>query len=176
MRIVLFQSIGLAIAKRLATDGASVMISSRKADNVSRAVAELKAAGCANVAGIKCHVGSRDDRHALFTETVKQFGGLDILVSNAAVNPAVGPVLDASEEAWDKIFEINVKAAFLLAKEAKPLLIARGGGSIVFVSSIAGFNPFPVRTKFGQINRFRKQLCVHRFWEHIRLAKQRCSD
>lgn len=136
--------IGLAIAKRLATDGANVVISSRKADNVTRAIAELQAEGLTNVFGMRCHVGSRDDRHALFTETVRRYGGLDILVSNAAVNPAVGQILDATEEAWDKIFEINVKAAFLLAKEARPLIKKRGGGSIVFVSSIAGFNPFPV--------------------------------
>lgn len=113
--------------------------------NVERAVAQLHAAGLTNVLGVKCHVGSREERTHLFAQACERFGGVDILVSNAAVNPAVGPVLDASEEAWDKIFEINVKAAFLLAQEAKPLLQKRGGGSIVFVSSIAGFNPFSVR-------------------------------
>lgn len=112
--------------------------------NVDRAVAQLKAAGLSNVLGVQCHVGSRDDRTNLFKSAVAHFGGVDILISNAAVSPAVGPVLDASEEAWDKIFEINVKAAFLLAQEARPLLQKRGGGNIVFVSSIAGLNPFPL--------------------------------
>lgn len=134
--------IGFAIAKRLAHDGASVVICSRKAQNVSKAVADLKAGGLTNVLGIKCHVASKEDRHTLFAETIKQFGGLDILISNAAVNPEVGGVLDASEDAWDKIFDINVKAAFMLAKEARPLISKRGGGSIVFISSIAGYNPF----------------------------------
>lgn len=107
-------------------------------------MADLKAAGLTNVVGLQCHVGNKEDRTALFTTAVKEFGGLDILVSNAAVNPAVGPVLNASEDAWEKIFDINVKAAFLLAKEAKPLITKRGGGSIVFISSIAGYSPSPV--------------------------------
>lgn len=53
--------------------------------------------------------------------------------------------MDCSEEVWDKIFDINVKASFLLAKQATPLIRERGGGSIVFISSLAGFNPFKVR-------------------------------
>lgn len=136
--------IGFAIAKRLAIDGASVVVSSRKIQNVNRAINELKAAGLTNVVGVKCHVGDKEDRTALFSTAIKEYGGLDILISNAAVNPTVGQVLDASEEAWDKIFDINVKSAFLLAKEARPLITKRGGGSIVFVSSVAGYNPFPV--------------------------------
>lgn len=119
-----------------------MVISSRRIENVQRAVADLHAAGLPNVLGVKCHVGSSADRTELFRKTREHFGGVDILVSNAAVSPAVGPVLDASEDAWDKIFEINVKAAFLLAKEAKSHIQERGGGNIVFVSSIAGFNPF----------------------------------
>lgn len=133
----------------MASEGAKVVISSRKINNVNRAVDELKAAGHKDVIGVKCHVGSAEDRHSLFVEAQKHFGGVDILVSNAAVNPAVGQVLDADEDAWDKIFDINVKAAFLLAKEARPLIKARGGGSIVFVSSLAGFQPFPVRTSIA---------------------------
>lgn len=136
--------IGFAIAERLARDGASVVISSRKTNNVEAAVAKLKGL---KVIGVKCHVSNAEDRKNLYEEAIKKFGGIDILVSNAAVNPEVGSVLDASEQAWDKIFDTNVKAAFLLAKEVLPHLRQRGGGSIVFVSSIAGFQPFDVRSK-----------------------------
>ncbi len=90
---------------------------------------------------MKCHVSDAVDRANLFQETVKHFGGLDIFVSNAATNPIAGPVLDCSEKVWDKIFEVNVKASFLLAKEAAPLIRVRGGGSIIFISSIAGYSP-----------------------------------
>ncbi|XP_043540312.1 dehydrogenase/reductase SDR family member 4-like [Chiloscyllium plagiosum] len=134
------QGIGLAIARRLARDGAQVVISSRKKESVCNAVGQLQAEGL-SVSGIVCHVGKREDREALVSETLKRHGAIDILVSNAAVNPFVGKALDCSEEAWDKIFEINVKAAFLLAKLVVPHMEQRGGGSIVLVSSAAGYQP-----------------------------------
>jgi dehydrogenase/reductase SDR family protein 4 len=70
-------------------------------------------------------------------------GSIDILVLNAAVSPAPGMVLDTEESIWDKIFDINLKAPFLLSKEVKPFI--PGGGSIIFVSSVAAYDPKPVR-------------------------------
>lgn len=134
--------IGYAIAERLGQEGAKVVVSSRKEQNVKKAVEQLAKSGL-DVTGVKCHVANEGDRKALFEKAVAKYGGIDILVSNAAVNPEVGAVLDASEAAWDKIFEVNVKCSFLLAKEALPYIRQRkSGGSIVFVSSIAGFQPF----------------------------------
>lgn len=132
--------IGFSIAERLAADGASVVVSSRKESNVANAVEKLKASGY-SVSGAVCHVSKASDRERLIKEAQDKFGGIDILVSNAAVNPGVGPVLESPEEAWDKIFEVNVKAAYLLSKEVLPYLRKRHGGSIVYVSSIAGFDP-----------------------------------
>ncbi|GFG38613.1 hypothetical protein Cfor_09219 [Coptotermes formosanus] len=132
--------IGFAIAERLAADGASVVVSSRKESNVTKAVEKLKASGY-SVSGVVCHVSKASDRERLIKEAHEKFGGIDILVSNAAVNPAVGPVLESPEDIWDKIFEVNVKAAYLLSKEVLPYLRKRHGGSIVYVSSIAGFDP-----------------------------------
>lgn len=134
------EGIGLAIARRLGQDGAKVMVSSRKKDNVDRTVADLKAENL-EVSGVVCHVGKAEDRSNLIQQTVSQFGGIDILVSNAAANPTFGPILDTSEGAWDKIFETNVKAAFFLCKEVVPHMEKRGGGSVIFVSSFAGYTP-----------------------------------
>ncbi|XP_063222847.1 dehydrogenase/reductase SDR family member 4 [Bacillus rossius redtenbacheri] len=135
--------IGYAIAARLAADGARVVVSSRKEGNVRSAVDRLKAGGFP-VAGVVCHVGRAEDRSRLFQEAVHRFGGIDILVSNAAVNPAVGPVLECKESEWDKIFDINVKSAYLLSKEVLPHMRKRNGGSIIYISSIAGFQPMPL--------------------------------
>lgn len=132
--------IGFAIAKRIGLEGAKVVISSRKQKNVDEAVKKLKNLGI-NVIGLVCHVAKAADRKKLFDEAVNKFGGIDILVSNAAVNPGVGALLDTPEDVWDKIFEVNVKASFLLAKEVRPFLTMRGGGSIVFISSVAGYTP-----------------------------------
>jgi len=132
--------IGYAIAERLGMDGAKVMVSSRKPKNVTNTVAQLQSKGII-CEGIPCHVGSGDDRQALIDATLQSFGGIDLLVSNAAANPHFGSILDCSEDAWDKIFDTNVKAAFLLTQLVVPHMIERGGGSIVYVSSIAGYVP-----------------------------------
>lgn len=134
------EGIGLAIARRLGQDGAQVMVSSRKKENVERTVEELKRENLA-VSGMVCHVGKAEDRTRLVQQTVSQFGGVDILVSNAAANPAFGPILDTPESVWDKIFDTNVKSAFYLCKEVVPHMEKRGGGSVVFVSSYAGYTP-----------------------------------
>ncbi|XP_053324396.1 dehydrogenase/reductase SDR family member 4-like [Spea bombifrons] len=136
------EGIGLAIVRKLAQDGARVMLSSRKQQNVDRAVQELKEEGL-DVEGTVCHVGKGEDRERLIETAVQRFGGIDILVSNAAVNPFAGNMLDSNEEVWDKILDVNVKAAFLLVKLVVPKMQERGGGSIVIVSSVAGFTPFP---------------------------------
>ncbi|XP_070196495.1 dehydrogenase/reductase SDR family member 4-like isoform X1 [Littorina saxatilis] len=132
--------IGLAIAKRLCQDGAKVMISSRKQKNVDTVVQQLRGENL-EVAGVVCHVAKKADRAKLIDETVKQFGGIDILVSNAAANPYYGALLNTPEEAWDKIFDTNVKATFMLCQEVVPHLEKRGGGNIVLVGSTAAYSP-----------------------------------
>lgn len=139
-----FIRIGLAIAKRLAADGASVVVSSRKFKNVSKALDVLKSLGYTQIHGCKCHVGVDEDRKNLIRETISIFGRIDILVSNAAVNPFLGKILDCPEQVWNKIFDINVTAPFMLVKEAAPLMKKTGGGSIIFTSSVAAYNPMKV--------------------------------
>ncbi|XP_014724091.1 dehydrogenase/reductase SDR family member 4-like isoform X2 [Equus asinus] len=93
--------IGFAIARRLAQDGAHVVVSSRKQQNVDRAVAVLQEEGL-SVTGTVCHVGKAEDRERLVAMAVNLHGGIDILVSNAAVSPLFGNMMDATEEIWDK--------------------------------------------------------------------------
>ncbi|XP_002131419.2 dehydrogenase/reductase SDR family member 4 [Ciona intestinalis] len=134
------QGIGFAIARKLAQDGAHVVICSRKKQNVDEAVQGLKSEGL-SVSGSVCHVGKSDDRKSFINQLEKDFGGLDILVSNAAVNPYFGSILATPESAYDKIFDVNVKATFQLVQDAVPLMQKRGGGSVVIVSSMAAYNP-----------------------------------
>ena len=126
-------------------DGCAVMISSRKEANVSRAVEDFRKAGFdeSRLAGMTCHVGKETDRNALISQTVQKMGGIDFLVSNAAANPHFGNIIECPEAAWDKIFETNVKAAFLLTKSVIPEIQKRGGGSVVYVASIAGYQSMP---------------------------------
>ncbi|XP_047302362.1 dehydrogenase/reductase SDR family member 4 isoform X3 [Homo sapiens] len=135
--------IGFAIARRLAQDGAHVVVSSRKQQNVDQAVATLQGEGL-SVTGTVCHVGKAEDRERLVATAVKLHGGIDILVSNAAVNPFFGSIMDVTEEVWDKTLDINVKAPALMTKAVVPEMEKRGGGSVVIVSSIAAFSPSPL--------------------------------
>ncbi|XP_066461093.1 dehydrogenase/reductase SDR family member 4-like [Eleutherodactylus coqui] len=129
--------IGLAIARRLAQDGAKVLVSSRKQQNVDKTVQELKMEGL-DVEGTVCHVGKNEDRVKLVNTAIQKFGGVDILVSNAAVNPFFGNVLDSTEEVWEKILDVNVKATFLLVKLVVPKMQERGRLSPPPANSILG--------------------------------------
>lgn len=135
--------IGFAIARRLAQDGAKVWISSRKEDNVIKAIDELRGEGL-DVDGMVCHIGEAKHRQALIEAVMDTDKKMDILVSNAAVNPYFGPILMTPEKSWDKIFEINVKNTFQLIQECVPHLEEQERSSITCISSIAGFQPMPM--------------------------------
>jgi len=135
--------IGFSIAQRLAKEGAKVVISSRKQNNVDQALETLKKDNY-DCIGMTCHVGKREDRTKLINETVKKYGGIDIVVSNAATNPSFGQIFDIDESSWDKIFDTNVKASFFLIKEAIPHLEKKKNSSVLIISSLGGYSPFPL--------------------------------
>ncbi|XP_052116629.1 tropinone reductase-like 3 isoform X2 [Arachis duranensis] len=131
------QGIGFAIAERLGLEGASVVISSRKQQNVDEAAEKLRAKGI-EVLALVCHVSNDQQRKDLIQKTAQKYGKIDVIVSNAAANPSVDPILQTKDSVLDKLWEINVKASILLLKDAAPHL--HRGSSVVIVSSIAGFN------------------------------------
>ena len=103
--------IGLGIVRRLAAEGARVVVSSRKAAAVEETVRQLRSEGL-EVRGVPCHVGDAQQIAALVRFAAEAYGGgIDILVSNAAVNPASGPILSLADAAIDKILDINGRAA-----------------------------------------------------------------
>ncbi|KAK3432150.1 tropinone reductase-like 3 [Eucalyptus grandis] len=140
------QGIGLAIAERLGLEGAAVVISSRKQKNVDEAAEKLRAKGI-EVLGLVCHVSNAQQRKSLIDKTVQKYGKIDVVVSNAAANPSVDPILEIQDSVLDKLWEINVKASILLLKDAAPHL--QKGSSIVFISSIAGYQPQPSMGMYG---------------------------
>lgn len=129
--------IGLAVARRLAQEGARVFICSRRAAAVDAAVESLRAEGL-DVRGAAAHVGDEGQLRALVEACGRAFGPrIDVLVSNAAVNPVAGPIVDIPLQAFDKIFDVNVKSALALAQLAAPRMGA--GGSVVVVTSVTAF-------------------------------------
>ncbi|XWS12899.1 hypothetical protein CRYUN_Cryun37aG0129700 [Craigia yunnanensis] len=140
------QGIGFGIAERLALEGASVVISSRKQKNVAEAVEKLKAKGI-QVLGVVCHVSDVQQRKNLINKTIEKYGKIDVVVSNAAVNPANTPMLQTKESILDKIWETNVKASILLLQDAAPHL--QKGSSVIFISSFGGYQPQPSMAMYG---------------------------
>ena len=134
------RGIGLAIATTLARAGAKVVISSRKVEHVDAVVKLLRDEGLAAV-GIAAHMGRASDAHALAAQTVAHFGGIDIIINNAATNPIFGPLQQTSDEAFEKIFNVNVKGPLEICRAAHSVMAERGGGSIVNISSIGGVSP-----------------------------------
>jgi NAD(P)-dependent dehydrogenase (short-subunit alcohol dehydrogenase family) len=92
---------------------------------------------------IACHQGQVSDIQALFESLDRSWGGLDVAVINAATNPVFGPLAETEKSAWDKVVEVNLTGAFLTAQAAARRMSQRKLGSIVFISSIAAFDPVP---------------------------------
>lgn len=134
------RGIGRAIAESLAGAGAHVIVSSRKDAAVEETVAAIRAAGH-SAEGIASNVGRLEQLHALADQALARHAAIDILVNNAAANPVYGPVEETSPEAFAKIMDVNLRAPFELAKRVLPGMAARGGGSIINLSSIGGISP-----------------------------------
>jgi NAD(P)-dependent dehydrogenase (short-subunit alcohol dehydrogenase family) len=150
------RGIGAAVARRLAGEGAHVIVAdickspselthagSGTWDDLAAVAAQISALG---VQGLALQVDVTDGQavQAMLEETKATFGRLDILVNNAGAAIGPAPVLHMAEEAWRRTLEINATGTFLCSKHALPLMIDGGrGGRIVNMSSIAARRPRP---------------------------------
>jgi len=137
------RGIGKAIALGLAGAGADVAVASRKLPDLEAVAAEIKAMGRKSLA-VAAHVGRLEEINNLVSRVHKEFGKIDILVNNAATNPAMEPALDASERAWDSVMNLNLKGMFFLSQAVARLMKDQGGGSIVNIASVEGLTPGPL--------------------------------
>ena len=133
------RGIGRAIAEAMADQGASVVISSRKADACAEAAEAINARhGAGRAIVVPANISSKAELQNLVDETRRQLGKIDILVCNAASNPYYGPMGGISDDQFRKILENNVIANHWLIQMAAPEMIERRDGSIIIVSSIGG--------------------------------------
>jgi NAD(P)-dependent dehydrogenase (short-subunit alcohol dehydrogenase family) len=141
------KGIGEAIVHRLAEHGAKVVVSSRKADACERVAADINKAhgNGTNVAmPIPCNINYKEQLQSLVAETRRQFGQIDTLICNAALNPYFGPQMDIPDEAFDKIMGANVRSNHWLCQLVLPEMVERKDGTIIIVSSIGGLRGSPV--------------------------------
>lgn len=132
--------IGQAAALKFAADGARVAIVGRKPDGLGE-TRRMMGAGAERALAIAADVTREEDVQRAVQETVRTFGGLDVLVCAAGVI-ATGNIETTSPELWDQMMAVNVRSVFRLVQHAVPALAARKG-NVVVVSSVNGQRAFP---------------------------------
>jgi NAD(P)-dependent dehydrogenase (short-subunit alcohol dehydrogenase family) len=146
------QGIGAATARRMAEEGAKVVVSDVSDETGKAVVAEIEAAGGTAVF-VHCDVSQVDDVKRLMDATVEAFGRLDILHNNAGVHETnftmTAQSHELSEEVWDKVIGINLRGPWMCSKYAAPLLKDAGGGVIVNAASIGGLVGYPMGGAYG---------------------------
>jgi len=141
------KGIGLGIAREMAAAGAKVIVSSRHAEPCDEVAGQLNAEfGKSEVIarGLACDLASLESVERFAAEAPKLFGGLDILVSNAAVLSWAGDPADTPPEMFEQQLSCNIHHNFRLCIGVRGAIAARGGGAIVLIGSAAGANANPV--------------------------------
>src|SRR5437879_5087704 len=141
------RGLGEAIARRLAEEGARVVLSARTLDPdpryegcLNETAAAIRADGGEAIA-VRCDLADPESRRALIDEATRQLGPVDILVNNAAITYLL-PFVDFPEKRWRLMFEVQVRAPYELAQLVVPSMRERGAGWILNISSRAGIHPF----------------------------------
>jgi NAD(P)-dependent dehydrogenase (short-subunit alcohol dehydrogenase family) len=151
------RGIGESIARSLASLGAEVVLVSRKIEGLRVVEDKIKADG-GKAVSMPCNTGNMNEIESLFKQICDKYDKIDILVNNSATNPFFGNNIDATESAWDKTFDVNLKGYFFMTQHAARIMRDKGiAGSIVNISSVNGIRPAPLQgmysvTKAGVIS------------------------
>jgi len=129
--------IGYATARLFAREGANVIVTARRADELNALVADIKEAGGRAIA-VAGDVRDEVLARTLVEKALDAFGGLDIAFNNAGTNGEMGPTPRISLEGWNEALAVNLTAAFLGAKYQIPAMLDRGTGSLIFTSTFVG--------------------------------------
>ena len=131
--------IGYATALQLARLGATVVICSRTVDELEAAAARIEAASGSRCLAVPTDVKDETACVGLVERAIAEFGRIDVLINNAG-GTRMGPLERIPTRGWDSIFDLNVKSAYVLTREAGRHMIAQKSGAIVNISSGAGIN------------------------------------
>jgi len=144
------KGMGLAMAQALASHGATVVISSRKQDQLDAAAAAInEACGAQRAHAVAANAGRKQELQALVDKTHELAGPIDILVGNAGVNVHYGNISEIPDEAYEKTMATNVQANLWLARMVVPDMIEKGAGSMMFTSSVGALKPSSTLGLYG---------------------------
>jgi NAD(P)-dependent dehydrogenase (short-subunit alcohol dehydrogenase family) len=129
------RGIGAEIARVFAGEGASIVLADIDGGSARAACEEIRAAGGSAIDS-QTDISSAAQVDAMFERTKEAFGGLDILVNNAFFNVRDVTIVDLEEADWDKTLSVSLKGPFLCTRRALPMMKARGGGSVITMSSV----------------------------------------
>jgi NAD(P)-dependent dehydrogenase (short-subunit alcohol dehydrogenase family) len=132
----------MAIAQTYATAGAKVVLSSRKQSALEEAAEQIRANG-GEALPVAANTSDPEAVQSLIQQAIEAYGGIDILVNNAATNPHFGPILTAEESHWDKILDVNVKGYIRTTRACVESMRQRGGGKVINIASINGLQAQP---------------------------------
>ncbi|MEN3287495.1 MAG: 3-oxoacyl-[acyl-carrier protein] reductase [Bradyrhizobium sp.] len=163
------QGFGLGIAETFAREGARVAVLDLNAAGAEEAARKIGNAATP----LACDVAKASDVERAVGEAIRAFGRIDILVNNAGTSHRNQPMLDVSEEEFDKVFAVNVKSIYLMAKAVVPHFRERGGGIILNIGSTAGIRPRPglawYNASKGAVNLLSKSMAVELAPDRIRV-------
>jgi 3-oxoacyl-[acyl-carrier protein] reductase len=167
------KGIGKAIASGLLEQRAKVVICARNQKDVDRCVGELATKAEGRIAGTVCDVRNLDEVRSLVALAADRFGGIDILVNNAAIGLSAD-ISAMTPEQWRQVIDTNLTGVFYCCHAAIPHLKKRGGGYIINISSLAGKNPLKGgsaynASKFG-LNGFSEAIMQDLRYDNIRVS------
>lgn len=162
------QGIGAAIAAALAAHGATLVLCGRRRETLERTAEAVGARGAAAHL-LPMDVRSDEEVARAREWLARELGGLDVLVNNAGIDPHYGAIEKTSMEVWNEILAVNLTGVFRCCKALGGLMLARGGGSIINISSIAGHiglkRQVPYGASKGGVEQLTKSL-AHDWAEH----------
>jgi len=157
------KGIGKATALAFADAGADVIIASRKLPDLELVADEIKKMGRKALC-VPTHAKKPEDLQNLVDKTMAEFGRIDVLVNNAATNPAMGTVVDTDEKTFSHIIDTNLKGYFLLSKLVGKIMQDQKSGNIINISSAGGVSPAaglgPYCISKAGINMLTKQMAM----------------
>ncbi len=142
------KGIGRSIAAALAESGADVALAARGIEGLQQTAALVEEAGRKALV-LQCDVTDTSSVEESITKTVKELGGLDIVVNNAGGTRFMSPLTDMREDGWTKVVDLNLTSIFRVCKAAAPHLMSKGKGSVINVASVDGVSPTPLRANYS---------------------------